>query len=203
ERGLFKGLFQDEVDERVNSVSFIVDRLIGALYEWKQREADDAALDELLAEFTAAMKVAMARDENAEPYMVFYSLNRAAFEQVSKAGARNGEANLALLEKMHDTLAGLGVECERVHGGEGDAAAKSASAASLAEATSKAAELEVRVTALTAEKAALDEGLRKALDTVESLEEQLGVEKATSLAAVTALERYGREPLPRAGVSVS
>lgn len=203
ERGLFKGLFQDEVDERVNSVSFIVDRLIGALYEWKQREADDAALDELLGEFTAAMKVAMARDENAEPYMVFYSLSRASFEQVSKSGARNSQADQALLVKMHDTLIELGVPCEKVHGGDGDAAAKSASVAALAEATSKAARLEAEVETIRTDRDLLAEGLDAAVKTAEVLEQRLEEEKATSLAAVTALERYGREPLSRAGVSVS
>jgi hypothetical protein len=202
--GLYKGFFQEEVDERTSSVSFNVSCLIESLYDWRTRKGEEAELDELLAEFTAAIKLAMTRDPEAEPYLVYYGLSEAAAGRAAKSGEGAGSLAQKMRDAFDQALTEAGVVGEKIQGevGAGEAA-KSASAALLAEAQSKAVELEARVTTLTEEIVGLEKGLSTALDTIEVLEEQLGVEKATSLAAVTALEDYGREPLPRAGVSVS
>jgi hypothetical protein len=212
ERGLFKGLFQEEVDERNNTVSFLLACLISALYDWRNQEKDETALDELLGEFHAALKAAMLRDPEAEAYLVYYALNRVPFEQLMKAGARNSEADQQLLHKMHDTLIELGVECKRFDDGEDDGEGedgeddeveKSASVVSRGALTKKVAALETDLSRLREEKSALAGQLELALKVGEQAVENLEVEKAISLAAVTALERFGKEPLPRAGVSVS
>jgi hypothetical protein len=199
ESGLFKGLYQEEVDEYINSVSFIVNRLVEALYTWKLKEADEAALDELLAEFVVAMKTAMQRDPDAEPWLVYYNLNRLAAEQLSKAGARNSSADQQLLDKMHDMLVDCGVGCSKLFGEEDDEAAKGVSS----RLTSKVAELEAESKALREERDDLKAQLETAISVADEATKLLELEKATSLAAVAALERIGREPLPRAGASVS
>ena len=202
--GLFKGLFQEEVDERNNTVSFLLACLISALYDWRNQEKDEPALDELLAEFTAALKGAMQRDPEAEPYLVDYALHRAPFEELTKAGARNSRADQALLGKMHDMLIDCGVPCTKIEeAGEDDAAAKTASVSALADATTKVAALEADLSTLREEKSATDRQLELALKAAEDATALLELERATSLAAVKALECYGKEPLPRAGVSVS
>lgn len=212
-----KAMFADVLDDNQNnfwmyisSLSTVVNRILRDV-----RGKDAAAQAEAIAEgeasfeeFVATLKewfpkeVAEEAAKDAKPdyYWDYYSAITRVRDIVQKAGARNSASDQELIRKAHDSIRSLLPEvCGGQEESEADVANKSASVASLGELQTKAAELETKMAALETEKAELKQQLDAALDAAEKAADELELEKATSLAAVTALEKYSLEPLPRAG----
>lgn len=216
---VMKAMFADVLDDNQNnlwmyisSLSTVVNRI---LRDVRGKDADaqaeaiaegSASVDEFAATFKEwfPKEVAeeAAKEERTRDYWWdYYSAIGRVRDVVQKAGARNSAADQELIRKAHDCMKSLLPEvCGEEHGeATSDAALKSASVAASPELVTKAAELESKVASLEAKKAELEGQLEKALETAEQAAELLELEKATSLAAVTALEKYSLELLPRAG----
>lgn len=208
-----KGILADELAERRASVHLVWDAFWTCFYNLRRAVSSGATVDipataqtlvtELAAELLPSLILAFNDAEGDDMFVCYAAQIERLGEFVAKAGARNSGRDAATIQSIHDLAVTLEAACQHSTDGTGDEAQKSASVADLSAATTKAAELETKVASLTAEKNELEQQLETALKAAEAAVEQLQLEKATSLTAVTALERFGREPLPRAGVSVS
>ena len=212
-----KAMFAEVLDDNQNnfwmyisSLSTVVNRILRDV-RGKDAEAQaeavaegEASFDEFVATlkewFPKEVAEEAAKEKARDYWWEYYSAIGRVRDVVQKAGARNSTADQELIRKAHDCMKEL---CPEVCGVDGEAGgtgdeAKSASVAST-ELESKAAELETKVAALEIAQAELQKQLDAALDAAEKAAELLELEKATSLAAVEALEQYSVEPLPRAG----
>lgn len=206
-----KGMFADVLHENQNNFWLYVDslrtvyrRLIGDA-RGKSGEAVAALVEEgntSVDEFAAELKTLLAAEiteaatQDATAGGCYYDYWSAIgrLEGVVQKGGLPGVNVPAALKRAHARLVEAGAECGHVPvtASEGDEA-KQASVAGVAE-------LETKVASLTATNAELEQQLEAALQAAETATKELELEKATSAAAVTALEEFSLQPLPRAGM---
>ena len=212
-----KGMFADVLHDNQNNFWLYVDSL-RTVYRRLISEARGKSGDAVTAlveegntsvdEFATELKTLLASEiteaatqetSGASCYYEYWSALGRLEGVVQKEGLPAGGATPELLKRAHSRLVEAGAECGHDTDGStvvGDEA-KQASVAGVAG-------LQTKVAALETANAELTHQLEAALQAAELAAKELDLEKATSAAAVTALEAYSLQPLPRAGeVSVS
>ena len=211
-----KAMFADVLHERQNNFWMFVDSLSTVVSrlrrEAKGKDAPGQAalvteFSTSLAEFTEQMSAwmseeiaeAAAQDRSTDYYWDYYSALGRLTGVLHKAGARNSQADLELLQRAHDCMKELGAACGASTEAAGDEAQKQASVATLTEATSKAATLETKIAALETEKAQLETTNAELQQQLTTVQEEKGLLEASSLSMLAVLKAIGHQPLPRAG----
>lgn len=120
-------------------------------------------------------------------------------EALVKAGSRNSAADQKMIESIHDLTLDLGAACKQPEAATDDKAAPGADkTASLASGEVKdASALRQEIDSLQKRLTATESAAEKALEVAEAAAAEKEHWKASSLAALAALEEHGLQPIPR------
>jgi hypothetical protein len=221
-----KGRFNELLQQCESSIYHLTDILTYALwdlyYECVYYETDVDASAELAAicdEFKESVLArllpiltakdegddgakSLARVESAKTLASFLGFNEPmskAIEAVAKVGRRNSGSDQKMIDEVHNLIVDLGAACKGAEVADVSAAApdadKTASQASGQDTESKA--LTDQITELKSKLTDAEAAANGSLKIAESALDERDRWKASSLVALAALEKYGRQPMQR------